>query len=79
MRKGWWKTRRGKYIKIKDMKTVHIYNTIRFLTGCQVCDPVYNKSFTDKEMVKHVKYLNSKCAEMVNEYHKRIKKEAFSE
>ena len=30
-RKGYWGTRDDKFIKIKDMETSHIKNTIRFL------------------------------------------------
>lgn len=73
MKKGYWKTREGKILKIKDMDDKHIYNTICFLTGHIVHDPVYNENFTNREMVERIRYLTKKMHEFRKEFERRQK------
>ena len=71
MKKGYWKPRNGKIIKIKDMKSEHIYNCMRFLYGAGCLDYFYNKTLTKKEFKMHDDYMWNKYYEMKNEYLRR--------
>lgn len=70
-KKGMWTTRKGKKLKIKEMKTGHIYNCACFLLGHTILDPLNNDNYTDKEMVARVRYLIKKKDEFLKEFNKR--------
>jgi hypothetical protein len=73
MKKFVWITRKGERKTLNDMTTEHIYNCMRFTSGCLVVDPVYNKTWSASKMKRRIKYLNMALKQLTQEFHKREK------
>ena len=67
-KKGYWRTRQGKLLKIKDMDRIHIYNAMCFIAGHEIYDPVYKEFKNPKDLPKWIKYLFDKRQELEMEY-----------